>query len=92
MCLKSILRALEEDKDVMLSNYNKKPIRVKHSELNRSDDSLFRSICPVCKDGILPVTRDPKTLQIIAGDYCLLCGQHFIYEDIETMPDGIIKT
>ena len=64
-----------------------KPIKIKHSSLKRVGDSLFRSECPKCKDGILPVTRDQKTLKIIAEDYCLLCGQRFIYEDFETIQD-----
>lgn len=63
-----------------------KPIELKHSSLKRVGDSVFKSECPKCKDGILPVTRDPKTLKIIAEDYCLLCGQHFIYEDFERIP------
>lgn len=65
-----------------------KPIKLKHSSLRRIGDSLFKSECPKCKKGILPVTRDPNTLKVIAEDYCLLCGQHFIYTDFERIADN----
>ena len=68
-------------------NIDKPPIHVRHTDLVRASDSRFRSDCPVCKAGALPVRRDQKTLELIAEDYCLLCGQGFIYDDI----DGLIK-
>jgi len=65
----------------------RKPIRLKHSSLRRVGDSMFKSECPKCREGTLPVTRDQKTLKVIAEDYCLLCGQRFIYTDFERIAD-----
>ena len=57
------------------------PITVKQAELERSGGSEFRSVCPVCKEGVLLVQRDRETLEIINTDRCIICGQAFIYED-----------
>ena len=68
-------------------NLNAEPIKVKHSVLQRfSDDSAYKSICPVCKKGLLLVIRDSNTLKIMEKDRCILCGQMVIYEDVLTMP------
>lgn len=62
------------------------PIKVRHADLERaSDNSAYRSQCPKCADGILPIRRDLETLQLEALDFCLGCGQAFIYEDIEDL-------
>ncbi len=66
-------------------NIDKKPIKVKHSELKRTDDSSFRSACPRCFEGTLLVQRDFDSFEIKADDYCILCGQKFIYSDIDEM-------
>ena len=42
-----------------------------------------RSVCPVCKDGLLLGTRDIGTGEFSAFDSCILCGQQFQYLDIE---------
>lgn len=71
-----------------LSGYNiyNEPVTVKHAELERaSDESMFRSICPTCKKGYLMVRRHSKTFKLEAHDNCILCGQHFIYSDIEEL-------
>lgn len=61
-----------------------KVLVIKHAELERaSDSSLFRSKCPVCKEGLLLVQRDQVTLKLVEYDNCILCGQLFRYEDIE---------
>lgn len=63
-----------------------KPIEVKHANLERvSDNSIFRSICPVCAEGTLLVGRDQTTFKLVAEDNCILCGQHFIYTDINEL-------
>ena len=65
-----------------MDNINKKPITVKHADLKRVGDSMFKSTCPICKDGILLVRRDNNTFQITSEDRCILCGQAFVYEDL----------
>ena len=65
-------------------NIYNEPICVWHSQLARSsDESLFKSHCPCCPVGILPVTRDNRTLHLARLDRCISCGQHFIYQDDE---------
>lgn len=67
-------------------NYDKEPIRVNHADLFREDDnSAYRSSCPRCDLGILFVHRDQETFVLQAEDRCVVCGQKFIYEDIEKM-------
>lgn len=65
-------------------NISKEFIEVEHSKLKRIKEP-FRSECPKCLDGVLMVTRDKETLEIMAEDRCILCGQGFIYVDIETL-------
>lgn len=62
-------------------NIGKKPIHVNHEDLKRVGESAFKSECPVCKDGILTVLRNPVTLELSKSDNCLLCGQSFVYDD-----------
>jgi hypothetical protein len=71
------------ESDLTLINYTKEPLFLKHADLERaSDNSEYRSNCPVCKIGMLLVMRDQSTLEIIQKDYCVLCGQHVIYTDL----------
>lgn len=63
------------------ANLKKPIIEVRHSALERSGESIFRSICPVCRDGMLPVCRDQETYELIDYDYCVLCAQRFRYLD-----------
>ncbi|MBA7590299.1 hypothetical protein ES708_32414 [subsurface metagenome] len=65
-------------------NLGKPPIKVKHSELERVGDSVYSSVCPVCKDGMLLMRRDPQTYELVNIDVCVLCGQLFIYEEMPT--------
>jgi len=66
-------------------NIYKEAIHVNHAELERLDESsLYKSICPACKDGILPVSRNAVTFHLQRKDRCLLCGQLVIYDDLET--------
>jgi len=67
-----------------------KPVReVKHSALERaSTESLYRSHCPVCEEGVLLVRRDSKTAKLLAEDNCIRCGQRYKYLDIETLRQG----
>jgi len=66
-------------------NINEEPLHVNHSDLKRDNDSPFRSTCPVCEVGLLLVQRDTETLELLEQDRCILCGQLFIYCDIDKM-------
>jgi len=66
-----------------LTNIDKEVIVVKHKSLKRCGDSIYRSQCPVCEDGILLVYRDQKTFELLDVDRCVLCGQKFRYKDID---------
>ena len=63
-------------------NIKKPVITVKHADLERTDTSSYRSVCPKCKAGTLLVSRNQKTFKLLAEDRCVLCGQLFIYSDI----------
>jgi len=67
-------------------NIDEPVLEVRHADLKRSSvDSLYRSECPKCLEGILPVQRDMETFQLIEHDRCLLCGQRVRYLDIEEL-------
>jgi predicted RNA-binding Zn-ribbon protein involved in translation (DUF1610 family) len=72
--------------DMSMAHINDPPKHVKHAELvSLSYDSIYKKVCPACDDGMLLVTRNQKTLELSAEDRCILCGQQFIYDDIEEM-------
>ena len=80
--------------EMVAENIGKKLIHVKHKELERALDSDYKSICPKCKKGLLLFRRDDNTLMLLPDDVCILCGQHFIYDDvneINMMERGCIK-
>jgi uncharacterized protein with PIN domain len=63
-------------------NIHAEPITACHAALRRASvDSDYRSVCPACNAGILPVTRDPKTLSLSNVDRCMHCGQIVVYTD-----------
>jgi DNA-directed RNA polymerase subunit RPC12/RpoP len=60
------------------------PIHICFYLLDRFDDHCnFRNECPECGDGVLTMTRNTETGELLAEDMCILCGQRFIYDDIE---------
>ena len=71
-----------------MENSHKPVIRVKHKELERAGNSIYRSVCPVCKKGVLPVRRDINTFELLKEDNCFLCGQPFEYTDLEYLNKG----
>ena len=74
------------NKEIAGSNLYKEPITVEHADLERAtDESIFRSICPVCKEGLLMVSRSQRTLELRATDHCILCGQRVVYSDIKEL-------
>jgi len=80
-----MLTNMSDIKQLALKNIKKPIKKVKHQDLTRfnPENSIFKSICPVCKKGILLVGRDQMTFDILTNDVCVLCGQRFIYIDIE---------
>jgi hypothetical protein len=66
-------------------NLNNAPRQVRHADLERFGDSVYKSQCPVCKEGLLLVRRDQETFQLLREDACSLCGQRFEYLDIDGM-------
>jgi hypothetical protein len=63
-------------------NIHKEPLKVKHSDLKRSnDESAFKSQCPACPDGILLVARRQRTFKLERHDRCVVCGQAVYYLD-----------
>lgn len=69
-----------------LGENNKKPVKkVKHSDLKRyTEDSAYKSVCPVCKYGVLLIFRD-KDFKLMALDRCTFCGQQIEYTDIKEL-------
>ncbi len=63
-------------------NLGRDPVHIRHEDLTRvSDNSPFRSWCPVCGKGILLVGRAGNLLKRV--DRCTLCGQLVIYDGDE---------
>jgi hypothetical protein len=63
-------------------NKNKPVARVFHSKLKRyNDESLSKSVCPFCPDGILVMRRNDK-YQLMPHDHCFHCAQQVYYVDI----------
>jgi hypothetical protein len=63
-------------------NLRKALLHVRHSDLARIGPTSghYKSRCPACKEGVLPVRRGPAgTLSRL--DVCLFCGQQFFYVD-----------
>lgn len=55
---------------------------VTHAALTRTcGDTAYRSNCPHCIVGVLPVRREQETLQLLDFDRCTWCGQVFRYTD-----------
>jgi hypothetical protein len=74
------------NKEIAGSNLYKEPITVVHADMEKvTEESIFRSFCPVCKEGLLMVGRDQRTLKLRATDNCILCGQRVVYSDIKEL-------
>lgn len=64
-------------------NIGKAPITVRHADLIRwSENSPYKSKCPVCPDGVLLIRRDPDSGALEELDFCIACGQAVVYGDI----------
>ena len=75
-------------------NTHKPVINIRHKELKRIGSSIYRSICPLCKVGCLPILiyRDSDSFKLLRDDVCILCGQHFYYTDLEYLGEKIKET
>ena len=65
-------------------NLNEPIIEIKHADLERYGDYMYRSVCPKC-GGLLLVGRDSDTFVLQEYDRCVLCGQQYRYLDITEM-------
>ena len=65
-------------------NFDKPAVEVKHADLTRYGESMYKSVCPKCK-GLLLVGRDSDTFILQEYDRCVLCGQLYRYTDIAEM-------
>lgn len=63
------------------ANIHKPIVRLKHAKLERVGDSRYKSKCPLCKVGVLPVRRDQETMKLLDTDACYHCGQRVFYTD-----------
>jgi hypothetical protein len=67
------------------NNFTQPPVHVMQAWLLKANnESVFTSICPKC-GGILPVRRDPNTLEFLETDRCLKCAQQYVYMDTDEM-------
>ena len=64
------------------ANFLKRPINVRHQDLQRAGESDYRSKCPKCEDGVLLMGRDRATFELLADDNCTSCGRRFHYTDL----------
>lgn len=67
-----------------IRNSDKPVLYINHRDLNHSEwNSIYKSDCPVCKEGVLAMSRDPETGFLSPEDHCWGCGQRFYYKDIK---------
>ncbi len=64
------------------------PVNVRFFNLiaaNAGENGTFghKSVCPSCYEGTLMMHRNSDTGELMAEDVCTLCGQRFVYDDIE---------
>lgn len=62
-------------------NLDSPAIEVKHADLKRYGESIYKSVCIKCP-GLLLVGRDSETFILQEYDRCILCGQKYRYLDI----------
>jgi predicted RNA-binding Zn-ribbon protein involved in translation (DUF1610 family) len=57
------------------------PLTVSHADLKRFGDGAYKSVCPVCDEGVLFIYRDERTLKLTNRDRCTYCAQVIFYTD-----------
>ena len=69
-----------------LKNLKKPAVLVRHADLKTAvRGSAYKRLCPVCKTGMLMVTRNRKTMKLEAIDRCTECYQEVRYIDIANL-------
>ena len=73
-------------KKLVGTNFTMPTLKIRHAGLSRLDPkgSIYRTICPTCKEGLLLVQRDNDG-KLMEKDHCTLCAQSYEYTDIEKM-------
>jgi hypothetical protein len=80
-----IFQGLEEPTlEEAMVNCEKKPLKIRHQTLQRcSEESPYKSWCPVCGNGVLLMQREQKDFTLIPQDNCIRCGRRFLYTDLK---------
>jgi hypothetical protein len=86
------LVTIENNFEEIKKNLDLPPIEVRHQDLERTGDSIFRSKCPECDDGVLLMKRKSPNFTLDKNDTCIACGRRFIYTDIAENSMTIIYT
>lgn len=84
----------ESSKDPLTGkNVNESFKIVRHADLQRvTEDSPFRSWCPVCDKGLLLVRRLALLdMRLSKMDNCSMCGQQFFYEEDEIAGEKLVS-
>ncbi len=55
---------------------------VRHGDLRPFGTGGYKRVCPEC-GGLLLGRRHDGTFRILRRDYCLTCGQRYLYTDAE---------
>ena len=72
--------------DIVGKNIGNPPKPVCYKDLKLlSESSPFKLVCPECEVGIVGICRDRKTFRIENSSNCMLCGQHFVFMDLNEM-------
>ena len=74
---------MEDDKKLHPANIDKEVLVVSHSKLKRLGESLYKSECPACENGVLLMRRNLDTLRLEKEDRCISCGQAVVYDDLD---------
>jgi len=77
---------VNNEEDLAGVNIEEPIMAVDHATLEHADSfSYWRRNCPKCKVGELLVMREDVTYALSGADRCVLCGQRFVYNDIEDL-------
>ena len=82
------LKMKPENHPIMGSNIHKPILEIRHKDLVPYGHSLYKRICPACKEGLLLVRRNQETMELEPIDICLLCGQTVKYTDFKDLRTG----
>jgi hypothetical protein len=80
-----VKRLMDEDglPDGVGDNINRPRAKVYHATLKRVGDSMYKSVCPFCADGVLLMHRDKETMALSPIDRCIKCAQEVEYLDLD---------